>query len=147
MATPTQRPSSLGYLIAFPTLLVPFALYNMIAFLLALDFSTPVLDIPRLSGQRMPIGAGDILVILGVLLLYVEILKSTRLLIREIMDHVLALILFIAMLVEFLAVPQAATSTFVMLLAVCFVDVISGFTITIRTAHRDIAIETPDRIA
>jgi hypothetical protein len=147
MATPMHRSSSLGYLIAFPTLLVPFALYNMIAFLLGLDFGTPVWIVPRLSGPGMPIGLGDILVVMGVLLLYVEILKSTRLLIREIMDHVLALILFIAMLGEFVTVPQAATSTFLLLLSLCFVDVIGGFTISIRTAQRDIATETPDRVA
>ena len=78
MALPPRRTSSLSYLIAFPMLLVPFALYNMIAFLLDLKFHEQVFHLPRFMGEPMPISIGDILVLLGVLLLYIEILKSTR---------------------------------------------------------------------
>src|SRR4051812_275424 len=116
MATSSRRSSSLAYLIAFPLLLVPFALYNMIAFLLNLDFTTTVFSVPVLSG-RMTVSTGDMLVLFGIFLLYFEILKSTRMSSKEIMDHVLSLILFIAMLVEFIIVPRAATSTFLILLA------------------------------
>ena len=77
------------------------------------------------------------------LLLYVEILKATRMSSKAIMDHVLSLVLFIAMVIEFIAVQRAATSTFLILLALSFVDVIGGFTITIRTAQRDIEIDRP----
>ena len=45
------------------------------------------------------------------------------------------------MLVEFLLVQQAATSTFFLLLVISFVDVIGGFIVTLRTAQRDITIE------
>jgi hypothetical protein len=134
------------YLIAFPLLIIPFVLYNMIAFLLNLDFSTTLFNVPLLSGRSMPIGTGDMLIILAVLLLYVEILKATRLSNRAIMDHVLSMILFLAMALEFIAVQRAATSTFLILVALAFVDVIGGFTITIRTAQRDISLEQPDRI-
>jgi hypothetical protein len=51
------------------------------------------------------------------------------------------LILFIAMLIEFLMVKQAATSTFFLLLIVSLVDVMGGFIVTIRTAQRDLTIE------
>jgi hypothetical protein len=146
MATPPRRTSSLSYLIAFPMLLVPFALYNMIAFLLDLKFSTTLFSVPLLSGTSMEISTGDMLVILGVMLLYVEILKSTRLSTKEIMDHVLSLVLFIGMMIEFITVQRAATSTFLILLALCFIDVIGGFTITIRTAQRDIEIDSPGRM-
>ena len=62
------------------------------------------------------------------------------------MDHVLSFILFIVMVVEFVVVPRAATSTFLILMALSFVDVIGGFTISIRTAQRDIAIERPEQM-
>src|SRR5438477_6827588 len=100
MARPARRASSVAYLIAFPLLLVPFVLYNMIAFLLNLDLNTVVFSIPLTSGRSMAINMGDSLVILGVLLLYIEILKATRLSLREIIDHVLSLVLFVGMAFE-----------------------------------------------
>lgn len=141
-AHPHNR-STFMFLIAFPLLLIPFVLYNMIAFLLNLDFSTTVLNVPLLSGNRMAVSTGDMLVILSVFLLYVEILKATRMSTKAIMDHVLSMVLFMAMVIEFIAVPRAATSTFLIMTALSFVDVIGGFTITIRTAQRDIEIERP----
>jgi hypothetical protein len=133
------------YLIAFPLLLVPFALYNMITFLLNLDFGTPLFSVGLMSGVRMSVTTGDLLVILSVLLLYLEILKATRLTTRAIMDHILSVILFMAMTIEFIVVQRAATATFLIMLAVSFVDVIGGFTITIRTAQRDLTVEGVDR--
>jgi hypothetical protein len=57
------------------------------------------------------------------------------------MDQGLSLLLFIAMLVEFITVERAGTSTFLNLLALSLVDVIGGFTISVRTAQRDVMIE------
>jgi hypothetical protein len=134
------------YLIAFPLLIIPFVLYNMIAFLLSLEFSTPLFNVPLLSGRSLSVNTGDMLVILAVLLLYLEILKATRLSSKAIMDHVLSMILFLGMAIEFIAVRQAATSTFLILVALAFVDVIGGFTISIRTAQRNVTVEETDRV-
>jgi hypothetical protein len=134
------------YLIAFPLLLLPLVLYNMIAFLLNMEFSTIVLDISLLSGTHLAVSTGDMLVIFGVLLLYVEILKATRLSGKAIVDHVLSVVLFIVMVIEFIVVERAATSTFLILMALSFVDVIGGFTITIRTAQRDRSVERMERV-
>ncbi len=141
MALAARKSSVLMYLVAFPMLIVPFAIYNMVAFLLDLDFHQTVFTVPLLSGHRMDVSMGDVLVLLGVLLLYIEILKSTRFSSKAIVDHVLSIILFIAMIVEFIVAGKAATSTFLILTALSFVDVVGGFTITIRTAQRDVAFE------
>jgi hypothetical protein len=135
------------YLIAFPLLLIPFVLYNMVAFLLNLEFDTTLFSISLLSGKSMNVGIGDMLVMFGVILLYVEILKATRLSSKAIMDHVLSFVLFIVMVIEFIAVEQAATTTFLIMIALSFVDVIGGFTISIRTAQRDITMERPEGLA
>jgi hypothetical protein len=45
------------------------------------------------------------------------------------------------MIVEFIVAERAATSTFLILTALSFVDVVGGFTITIRTAQRDVTFE------
>ena len=134
------------YLVAFPLLLIPFVLYNMVAFLLDMDFTTVLFTVPLLSGRSMSVSTGDLLVLLGIALLYVEILKATRMSSKAIMDHVLSFVLFIVMVIQFIAMQRAATSTFLMLMALSFVDVIGGFTITIRTAQRDISLDRPEHM-
>ena len=133
-------------ILAFPLLIIPFALYNILAFILGVNFTAPVFDLPMLSGLRLPLSIGDLLIALGILLLYVEILKSTRLSTRAITDHVLSLLLFILMTGEFMIVQRAGTSTFFLLVVLSFVDVIGGFSVTIRTAQRDLAVEGVDRL-
>ena len=135
------------YLIAFPLLLVPFALYNMVAFLLDLPFGTVLFSFSLLSGESLAVNIGDLLVILGVLLLYVEILKVTRLAAKAVMDHLLSVMLFAAMVFEFVSVQRGATSTLLILLVLSFVDVISGLSLAIPDTRRNITLETPDQMS
>jgi hypothetical protein len=135
------------YLIAFPLLLLPFVLYMMAAFLLDLELTTPLFNVPLLSGRTMAVSTGDFLVLLGIFLLYLEILKATRLASRAIMDHILSFVLFIGMIIVFIAVPRAASATFLTLLGLSCVDVLGGLTVTTRTAQRDIAVDRPEHMA
>jgi hypothetical protein len=133
--------------IGFPLLLIPFAIYNILAFLTpGVSFTDPVLTVPMLSGGQWQISVGDLLAMLGILLLFLEILKATRLGMRSIVDHMLSLVLLIAMLGEFVMVARVATSTFFLLILLSFVDVISGFSVTIRTAQRDMSVEGVERM-
>jgi hypothetical protein len=135
------------YLVGFPLLLIPFVLYNIFAFIFGVtDWTTPHTTIRIISGGEWGIAFGDALIALSILLLFVEILKSTRIGTRGLVDHMLSMLLFIGMIVEFLMVPRAATSTFFLLMVAQFVDVLGGFTVSVRTAQRDIGIETADRI-
>jgi hypothetical protein len=63
--------------------------------------------------------------------------------VRAIIDHVLAMLVFIAMLVEFLLVKAAGTSTFFLLLIISLVDVLAGFIISIRSAGRQVEVDAP----
>jgi hypothetical protein len=47
------------------------------------------------------------------------------------------MLLFVGALVEFILVEQAQTTTFLTVLMIMLVDVVGGFTITIRGARRD----------
>lgn len=130
------------FLIGFPLLLIPFAIYNMIAFLMpGVAWSGIVTSVHLVSGADWTMSAGDLLVTLSILLLFGEMMKSTRIGVRSVVDHALSLILFIAMMIEFLMVPQASTATFFLLLVMCFVDVIGGFAVSLRTAQRDFSID------
>ena len=130
------------FLIGFPLLVLPFTIYNMIVFLTpGVNWTDKVATIRHDVRSDWELTTGDILIAFAILLLTVEILKSTRIGVRTMIDHILSMILFIAMLVEFLLVRQAGTSTFFLLLIVSLVDVIGGYIVTIRAAQRDLAIE------
>lgn len=124
------------FMLGFPLLLVPFAIYNIIAFLM-----------PGVSWTGTVSTAGDMLLVLAILLLFGEIMKSTRIGVRTVVDHALSLILFLGMILEFILVKQAATATFFLLLVVSFIDVLGGFAITLRSAQRDLTVEGVERVS
>jgi len=130
------------FALGFPLLLIPFAIYNMIAFLMAgVSWTSPVTAVHMMSGQDWVLTWEDVLLALSILLLWIEIIKSTRLGMRSVMDHILAMALFIAMLVEFLLVQQAGTSTFFLLMMIALVDVLSGFIIGMRSGRRQVEVD------
>ncbi len=130
------------FILGFPLLLVPFAIYNIVAFLMpSLGWTAVLTTVHMVSGTDWTMSSRDLLVTLAILLLTGEVLKSTRIGVRTVVDHGLSLILFLAMLVEFLLVKQAATAIFFLLLVISFVDVIGGFAVTLRSAQRDLTIE------
>jgi hypothetical protein len=99
------------------------------------------------SGADWTMSTGDMLIALAIVLLCGEVIKSTRVGIRTVVDHALSLILFLGMLVEFLLVMQAATATFFLLLVVSFIDVLGGFAVTLRSAQRDLTVEGVERVS
>jgi hypothetical protein len=136
------------FMLGFPLLLVPFAIYNIVAFLMpGVTWTGAVTTVHMVSGADWSMSAGDVLITLAMLLLFGEIMKSTRIGIRTVVDHALSLVLFLGMLVEFLLVKQAATATFFLLLAVSFIDVLGGFAVTLRSAQRDLTVEGVERVS
>jgi hypothetical protein len=136
------------FMLGFPLLLVPFAIYNIITFLMpGVTWTGVVSTVHMVSGADWTMSVGDILIALAILLLCGEVLKSTRIGMRTVVDHALSLILFLGMLVEFLLVKQAATATFFLLLIVSFIDVLSGFAVTLRSAQRDLTVEGVERVS
>jgi hypothetical protein len=131
------------FLIGIPLLIIPFAIYNIIALLMpGVGWTDQIARISMMSGATWTITPEDALITLAILLLFVEIFKASRTSSsRSLIDHLLSMLLFIAMLIEFLLVAAAATSTFFLLMMITFVDVIGGFAITARSARRDVAIE------
>lgn len=135
------------FVLGFPLLLVPFAVYNMIAFLTpGVSWTAAATTVHMMSGQDWVLSFEDLLIAFSIFLLWIEIIKSTRLGLRSVMDHILAMALFIAMLVEFLLVKQAGTSTFFLLMIIALVDVLSGFIVGMRSAQRQVEIEGPGQV-
>jgi len=74
------------------------------------------------------------------LLLFIELIKSTYTSSLQMVDHGLSMLVFIACLVEFLLVPQATSSVFFFIMVASLIDVVAGALIGIRTARRDLNI-------
>jgi hypothetical protein len=135
------------FVLGFPLLLIPFALYNMIAFLTpGVSWTAPVTTVQMMSGQEWVLTWEDLLIAFSIFLLWIEIVKATRMGIRAIMDHLLAMALFVVMLVEFLLVKRAGTSTFFLLMTIALVDVLAGFIVSVRGSQRQVEIESSGRV-
>jgi hypothetical protein len=90
------------------------------------------------TGADWPVGLGDLLLAASLVVLFVELLKSTTSRRIAIINHSLSMILFIVCLIEFLLAPAFATSTFFLITVMVLLDVLAGFIVTIVSARRDI---------
>jgi uncharacterized membrane protein len=132
-------------LVAFPLTILPLALYSL-AMLGVMghggidSLNDVIVALPMLSGAIWSLQLGDLLIVIALIMLFFEILKATRNGSGSLLNHMLSMLAFIAYLVEFLLVPSAATQTFFILMTIAFIDVIGGFTISIRSAGRDVSI-------
>jgi len=127
---------------SLPSIILAFILYNVIVFI---SGSTDVLngalfELRMLSGGIWRFTVGDLIILFTLFLLFAELIKATYTSTSSLVDHGLSMVVFIACLVEFLLVPQAATSTFFLVMVATAIDVVAGFTIGIRVARRDLAI-------
>ncbi|PHY13744.1 hypothetical protein CSW58_03795 [Caulobacter sp. B11] len=120
--------------------------YNLIVLTVAGGFGSERLQ--RLSEQLFTIhmtsraewvvSLGDLLLAGALVVLFVELLKSTTSRKIAIINHSLSMVLFIVCLVEFLLAPAFATSVFFLLTVMVLLDVLAGFIVTIVAARRDV---------
>lgn len=126
-----------------PLLIIPFALFNAaltgVLSSGADPFNTTLLSLAMISGGRFVLSFGDMLLVLGLILLFFEVLKSTRTNNTSVIDHVLSTGVFIAFLVEFLLIAGAAHPVFFLLMLMALIDVLAGFSVSIRSAGRDVS--------
>ena len=126
-------------LIAFPLTALVLVAYNVVAFVDPQWLWAPVWRMEMMSGAQFLLLGSDLLVLAGLFLLFVEVLKAARISSLTILDHILSTAVFIVALVEFLLVPQAGTAPFFILVGIALVDVVAGYSVSIRTARRDVA--------
>lgn len=134
---------------AFPLLLLPVAVYNILAIFslfggpdvnAAYNATTQiVMHMPMPApGTQWPISLGDIILFGALICLFFELLKSTQSDKVAIINHSLSMVLFIVCLVEFLLLRPFATSTFFLLTSMTLMDVLAGFIVTAISARKDI---------
>jgi hypothetical protein len=130
-----------------PLLIVPFILYNMGLAGFFGDgpegdpWATEIFSFRMMSGGEFSMTLGILLIVVALLLLFVEIVKSTRTSNASVVDHLLSTFVFVAFLVEFLLVQGAAHPVFFTLMVITLVDVLAGFSVSLRAAGRDVHLE------
>jgi hypothetical protein len=128
-----------------PLLIAPLVVYNAFAFGFFGDaigdpWSAPIFTIEMVSSARWTLTLGDLMIVAALFLLFIEILKATRTGMGSIVDHILSTMVFVVYLIEFLLVRETATSVFFILMIISAIDVIAGYSVTIRSARRDLTM-------
>jgi hypothetical protein len=131
-------------LAAIPLMIVPLIGYNLVMIGLLgggiAELQTTIFSTSMMSGATWTMSIGDLLIVISLVLLFIEVLKATRTGPWSVIDHMLSMFVFVAFLVEFLLVRDAATQVFFILMVIAFIDVIAGFSVSIRSAGRDVSI-------
>lgn len=127
-------------ILSVPFLIFSVIAYNVIVFMTGTPFDTTIFEVPMMSGVVWIFKLGDLMIAGTLFLLFIEILKATRTSGNSLVDHALSTIVFIICIIEFLVVPEAATSLFFFITLIALIDVIAGFSVTIRAARRDFAV-------
>src|SRR5450432_4238353 len=122
-------------MVGFPLLLIPLAIYNIIAFLMRdVSFAAALVTVPLTWGTAWPVTLSDVLLTLGILLLLCEVVKGARPGAKYLTDHLLSLLVLCGAGAEFAMVPQFGTSAFFLLTVLAMTDFLSG--IALRSEER-----------
>jgi len=140
----------------FPLLAVPVIIYNLIAIggnqaaTIMEDGTTVAPLLHTLSGEAFSltmmgdvtwiVSRGDILIMVAIICLFMEIIKSTSTGTATIMNHAVSMLLFIVCLVQFLLFQNYATSVFFIITMMTLLDVLAGVVVTIVSARRDFGV-------
>jgi hypothetical protein len=130
-------------MVGFPLLLIPLAVYNIIAFLMpSVSFSDVLFKVPMITGESWPVTLADLLLALGVVLLLLEVVKGARPGAKFLMDHLLSLIIFGAAAAEFVMWPKFGNSTYFLLVLLSMADFLGGVAQRARRRIAYVAAET-----
>lgn len=132
----------------FPLILIPVFIYNIWAAANGANGAAVRDHLTRSEGAPLHIQMasqvewvmtfGDLMVFMSLVLLFVELLKSTSTGTAAIFNHALSMLVFIICLVEFLLGKQFATTPFFLIMIMALLDVLAGVVVTIISARRDV---------
>jgi len=129
---------------------IPLFVYLLIAYLIVFAvqgenattvLSSVIVSINLFSGAVFNLTWNGVLLNLGIIFLFIEIIKSTRTTNASIIDHMLSALVFIGFLVVFIVMKGAASEAFFVIMMMSLVDVIAGFSITITSARKDFSVD------
>jgi len=133
----------------FPLMIIPLLIYNLFALGGGLIGHYDIQDlltvnhplaIKMFSGDYWKFSLGDFFILASLMLLFLEVVKATRTTSREIVNHGLTMLIFVAALIEFITLKGFATSPFFLVMMMILFDVIAGYTVSIVAAEHDLGL-------
>jgi hypothetical protein len=128
----------------FPLLALPFGLFALLNLTVAPGalpwYRAEVFHLSHMSGDVWLVSCSDLFLSLSMLLLFVEIVRSTRRGGEPLLNHVFSAFVFIGALIMFITQPGYGNSTFVIFMAMTALDFMAGFIITAVAWRRDTII-------
>lgn len=134
---------------AFPLLMIAVIVYNVAAWGGAAINGAATVQAGLARGFSVPMPAsdaiwfvsmGDLVIWISLVLLFIEILRSTGIGKASVANHAFSILVFVVCLVEFILFEPFATSVFFAITLMTLLDVIAGFVISVMTARRDFAV-------
>ena len=126
---------------SLPLLALVVAAYTALALVAPGWLESVLFSLPLLSGTTLLLRGNDLLLVISLVLLGIEISRATSSSSAAILNHVLSLVVFIVALVDFIVMPQLGNTTFFLILLMTLIDVITGFTVTITAARRNVSYD------
>lgn len=132
-----------------PLLALPALAYNLFALTLpggifakiaSARLAEPLFSFTTSAGVVWPVTLSDLLLTTALVVLFIELLKSTTSRRIAIINHSLSMLLFVALLVELLLLPAFASSTFFLITLMVMLDVLAGFIVTIVASRREVDV-------
>jgi hypothetical protein len=132
----------------FPVLLIVVVIYNLIAVAHGLAGNETMQTFlvsehqtfRMFSGDSWDFSLGDLVLTLGFICLFIEIVKATRTSRRALVNHGLSMLVFVITLIEFIVVKGFSTSVFFFILIMTAFDVVAGYTISVVSAEHDLGV-------
>ena len=132
-------------MIGFPLLIIPFAIYNMIAFLMqdvSWNAQLYFMPVALKSGDAWTGTLSDAFLAFSLLMLMFEFIKSARHG-KSLVEHFLSLLLAGGTAAEFWMLPRFGNSIFLLFVVICFVDLFAGLAASLRRARRAVVVAQP----
>lgn len=135
----------LRLLVVAPLLIIPILIYLLVSMTAgdggtAARLGATLFSMPMMSGGRWAFSLGDFILLIGLLFLFVEILKAARTKSDAIVNHSLSMVLLLFCVIGFLAFPGFGTSVFFLLMVMTLLDVVAGPIVSIVAARRDFGV-------
>ncbi len=131
---------------AAPLMLLPVAAYNILVFALGGGYASttanaqltaPMFELRTAPGGVWPVSVADVLLAAALVVMFVELVKSTHDRRVAIVNHGLSIALFVGCLTEMLLAAAFATSTFFLITLMVLLDVLAGFMLAIAASRRE----------
>jgi hypothetical protein len=129
-----------------PLLIIPVVVYAVIVIFAGSDpasaaamMDNAIFSIPLVSGP-WAMTLGDLMIIFGMIMMFIELVKSAGTGTATIINHGLSMLVFVIAMALFLLVGRFGTSVFFLLTMMALMDTVAGFVVTIVAARRDLAV-------